>query len=59
MILRNLSIVKMAFAVTLLLVGVAANATLYTYSVDNPPGSEGAGDITHVTTTYWSDTCGE
>ncbi len=30
----------------------AANALYYSYEIDNPPGSAGAGDITNILTTY-------
>ncbi len=37
---------------TLSLSAASAQALLYTYSIDNPGGHDGAGDITNVTTTY-------
>jgi len=35
-----------------LMFATQASATLYTYNIDNPPGSVGAGDVTNFNTTY-------
>ena len=46
----------LAAAVLSTLTGTALAGPIYTYSIDNPPGSAGAGDIKNVTTSYDSGT---
>lgn len=43
---------QLCIAIKLLIVAAAAQATFYSYSIDNPAGSTGGGDIKNITTSY-------